>query len=57
VLRVAGGRVLNVTAVAESFAEAQRLSREAAEAVEYEGKVFRRDIGWREAGRKTALLS
>ncbi len=57
VLRVAGGRVLNVTAVAESFADAQRLSREAAEAVEYEGKVFRRDIGWREAGRKSALLS
>ena len=46
-----GGRVLNVTAVASSFAEAQRLSREAAEAIEYEGKIFRRDIGWREAAR------
>jgi phosphoribosylamine--glycine ligase len=57
VLRVAGGRVLNITAVAESFAEAQRLSREAAESIEFEGKVFRRDIGWREAGRKSALLS
>jgi phosphoribosylamine--glycine ligase len=57
VLRVAGGRVLNVTAVAETFAEAQRLSRETAEAIEFEGKVFRRDIGWREAGRKSALLS
>ena len=52
VLRVAGGRVLNVTAVASTFAEAQRLSREAAEAVEYEGKVWRRDIGWREAERR-----
>jgi phosphoribosylamine--glycine ligase len=52
VLRVAGGRVLNVTAVAPTFAEAQRLSREAAEAIEYEGKVFRRDIGWREAERR-----
>jgi phosphoribosylamine--glycine ligase len=51
VLRVSGGRVLNVTAVAPTFSEAQRLSREAAEAVEYEGKVFRRDIGWREAAR------
>jgi phosphoribosylamine---glycine ligase len=51
VLRVNGGRVLNVTAVAPSFPEAQRLSREAAEAIEFEGKVFRRDIGWREAGR------
>jgi phosphoribosylamine--glycine ligase len=57
VLRVAGGRVLNVTAVADAFAEAQRLSRETAEAIEFEGKVFRRDIGWREAGRKSALLS
>ncbi len=52
VLRVNGGRVLTVTAVAETFAEAQRLSREAAEGIEFEGKVFRRDIGWREAGRR-----
>ncbi len=53
VLRVAGGRVLNVTAVAPTFVEAQRLSRETAEAVQFEGKVFRRDIGWREAARLT----
>lgn len=51
VLRVNGGRVLNVTAVAPTFPEAQRLSREAAESIEFEGKVFRRDIGWREAAR------
>jgi phosphoribosylamine--glycine ligase len=51
VLRVNGGRVLNVTAVAPTFSEAQRLSREAAEAIEFEGKIFRRDIGWREAER------
>jgi len=51
VLRVSGGRVLNVTAVAPTFPEAQRLSREAAEAIEFEGKIFRRDIGWREAAR------
>jgi phosphoribosylamine--glycine ligase len=51
ILRVAGGRVLTATAVSASFPEAQRLSREAAEAVHYEGKVFRRDIGWREATR------
>ena len=51
VLRVNGGRVLNVTAVAPTFTEAQRLSRETAEAIDYEGKVFRRDIGWREATR------
>ena len=51
VLRVNGGRVLNVTAVAPTFAEAQRLSREAAEAIRFDGKVYRRDIGWREAAR------
>jgi phosphoribosylamine--glycine ligase len=54
VLRVSGGRVLTVTAAAPTFAEAQRLSRETAEAVEFEGKVFRRDIGWREAARREA---
>ncbi len=51
VLRATGGRVLTVTGVAASFTEAQRLSREAAEAVRFEGKNFRRDIGWREAAR------
>ena len=51
VLRVSGGRVLNVTAVAGSFAEAQRLSREAAEAIRFDGKIHRHDIGWREAAR------
>jgi phosphoribosylamine--glycine ligase len=54
VLRVNGGRVLTVTAVAPTFAEAQRLSRDAAEAIDFEGKAFRRDIGWREAGRRAA---
>ncbi len=51
VLRAKGGRVLTVTAVAASFTEAQRLSREFSEAIQFEGKVFRRDIGWREAAR------
>ena len=54
VLRVNGGRVLNVTAVAPSFAEAQRLSRDVADAIDYEGKIHRRDIGWREAARLAA---
>ena len=54
VLRANGGRVLNVTAVAPTFAEAQRLSREASETIEFEGKIFRRDIGWREAARQAA---
>jgi phosphoribosylamine--glycine ligase len=50
-LRTNGGRVLNVTAVAPDFAQAQHRSRTAAEAIQFEGKVFRRDIGWREAAR------
>lgn len=50
-LRVSGGRVLNVTAVAPTFAEAQRLSRDAAARITFAGKVFRADIGWREAAR------
>ncbi|MEO7137472.1 MAG: phosphoribosylamine--glycine ligase [Gemmatimonadales bacterium] len=52
VLRASGGRVLTVTAVAASFSEAQRLSRETADAVRFDGKIFRGDIGWREAVRR-----
>ncbi len=51
-LRVTGGRVLNVTAVAPTFTEAQARSRTGAAAVSYKGKIFRGDIGWREAGRR-----
>lgn len=51
VLRVSGGRVMTATGVAGTFEEAQRLSRQAAEAVQFDGKTFRRDIGWREAAR------
>ncbi|MGE5926061.1 MAG: phosphoribosylamine--glycine ligase [Gemmatimonadota bacterium] len=51
VLRVNGGRVLNVTAVASDFAEARRQSRDAAERIQFDGRQFRRDIGWRESAR------
>jgi phosphoribosylamine--glycine ligase len=51
VLRVSGGRVLNVTAVAPTFREAQARSRAGAEAIAFDGKLWRRDIGWREAER------
>ncbi len=51
-LRAAGGRVLTVTAVAPTFAEAQANSRSAADAIQFPGKLFRRDIGWREAARR-----
>jgi phosphoribosylamine--glycine ligase len=51
-LRASGGRVLNVTAVAPSFPVAQAASREASAMIRFEGKVYRRDIGWREAVRQ-----
>ena len=50
-LRVNGGRVLAVTAVADTFANAQSASRVAAERITFAGKQLRRDIGWREAAR------
>ena len=51
VLVTSGGRVLAVTAVAASFVAAQRASLAAAERIRFDGKQFRRDIGWREAAR------
>jgi len=50
-LVTAGGRVLAVTAVAPTFAEARRASSGHAEAIVFEGKQYRRDIGWRESAR------
>lgn len=46
-----GGRVLAVTAVGASFAQAQQASRAAAEAIKFAGKQYRKDIGWRENRR------
>jgi len=51
ILRTNGGRVLAVTSVAATFQEAQKASGLAADAIGFEGKQFRRDIGWREAKR------
>jgi phosphoribosylamine---glycine ligase len=50
-LAVSGGRVLAVTGVGTSFPEAQERSRRTAESIQFDGKVYRRDIGWREARR------
>jgi phosphoribosylamine--glycine ligase len=50
-LVTAGGRVAAVTAVADSFADACRRSAEAAECVQFEGRHYRKDIGWRELHR------
>jgi phosphoribosylamine--glycine ligase len=47
----AGGRVLAITGVASSLAEAAACSEDYAERVSLEGKQMRRDIGWRELER------
>ncbi len=49
----AGGRVVAITAVADTIIEAQRLSSHAASEVRLSGKQSRSDIGWREIGRSS----
>ena len=44
--------MLAVTAVADDFEAARSASVEAAGAIEFSGKQFRRDIGWRESERR-----
>jgi phosphoribosylamine--glycine ligase len=56
-LRTSGGRVLTVTALGETVAEAAERSRRGAEAVRFEGRHFRRDIAWREVERQQSALS
>ena len=46
-LVTAGGRVLNVTALAPSFEEARERAYAAVELIDFEGKTFRSDIGAR----------
>ncbi|MBX6330631.1 MAG: phosphoribosylamine--glycine ligase [Gemmatimonadaceae bacterium] len=50
-LVTAGGRVLAVTAVRDTLAEAQRASARTAENVRFDGRHYRADIGWRELER------
>lgn len=50
-LETNGGRVLAITATANTIEEASKQSREYAERVGFEGKQFRRDIAWRELER------
>jgi phosphoribosylamine--glycine ligase len=50
-LVTSGGRVLAVTALAATVTEAAERSRAAAERIRYEGRHYRRDIGWREVAR------
>jgi len=51
-LVTSGGRVLAATAVATTFAAAQRASADYAAAIDFAGKQFRADIGWRESARR-----
>jgi phosphoribosylamine--glycine ligase len=50
-LVTAGGRVFAVTAVGLTLADASRESARVAEAIDFDGKQLRRDIGWREQER------
>ena len=53
-LRVAGGRVLCATGLGRDVAQAAGRSRALADTIQYEGRVFRRDIAWREVARARA---
>jgi phosphoribosylamine--glycine ligase len=53
-LRVSGGRVLCATGTGPDVPAALAASQRLVGAVEFEGKVFRRDIGWREIARAGA---
>jgi phosphoribosylamine--glycine ligase len=50
-LVTSGGRVMAMTGLGDTLDEAARRSRLGAEAVGFEGKYFRTDIGWRELAR------
>jgi phosphoribosylamine--glycine ligase len=51
VLRTSGGRVLCATGLGGNVPEAALASRQLADAVAFDGKVYRRDIAWREIDR------
>ncbi len=50
-LVTSGGRVMAVTGIGDSLGDAARRSLVGADAVDFEGKYFRTDIGWREFAR------
>ena len=50
-LITSGGRVLAVSAVASTIAAARSRSLDYAGRIDFAGKQFRRDIGWREIAR------
>ena len=53
-LETSGGRVLAVTALAPTVAQAAERNHLAAEGIRFEGRYYRRDIGWREIERRAA---
>ncbi len=53
-LLAAGGRVLNVTALADTVLEAQTRAYAAVDLIDWPGGFCRRDIGWREVARERA---
>jgi phosphoribosylamine--glycine ligase len=53
-LTAKGGRVLAVTAVADSFANARARAYRAVDQIDFSDGFFRRDIGWRELEREPA---
>ena len=52
-LTATGGRVLNVTSVAETLDLARERAYSAIEKISYKGKVYRNDIAWRALGKNT----
>ena len=54
-LRTAGGRVFAVTAVDADFEIAAQKSARLAAAVDFDGRQYRRDIGWRELSRRARV--
>jgi len=50
-LVTSGGRVVAVTGLGDTLGDASRKSLLGADAVEFDGKYFRTDIGWREFAR------
>ena len=56
-LVTAGGRVLAVSAEAPDVEAAQRKSLATARAIEFAGKQWRSDIGWREIAREPGMTS
>lgn len=53
-LVTAGGRVFAVTALGGSLADAQKLSASHASLIQFAGRQYRRDIGWRDLARQPA---